>query len=787
MLAVGLIGSTININIIDPEGNGVASARVTFSPISTPNPDGTSVVVTRPVTVTTDSSGDASIVLKAGDYRVNITGRDPFLVSVPNDTDTYDLTDLITSSLTFTYATPSALGQATSFNVIGAAGANVLGGAINLYSYNFGTSTNAIIAATPAENTIADLVTRAPNVAGGNLVLVKGYNAIHDGGGGMFYATNTVTSTNIITRIASSTAGWSWERVLNDERTYSVRMAGATGDGETPDGTAVQAAADAAKAADGTLHFPPGTYVTTTTTTVHSSVSADPAAVISYTGDGVALQLGDGVSILTNKRFVLPKVLQAGYSLGWRVGGTDVGVKCVNLYQCQLWPTKIENFNFGLLLYGDDLASDGCSYNTVYVGHLLNNKVNLKLDAEDTNGFVNENIFIGGRFSHSSSETTPTTGARHILIDAITGHPANNIRFYGCSLEASVKPVDVVEYPVECYGQDCYWSYCRWEHGTGATVAFNGANAINNVIDQGYQAQNLIITNLNSASKQRLISRKNLTWQASAGENGVLVLANTSSNTNAVMTVLRASDDPFSVDPKTVYQAAISAGLSNYKSTADTGVRFQIAHTTGVLAWGSGSAAIDTYLQRSASGILYSPGELRADKISVGSTPSANQYLLVDVTTNAVTEINVKNAAISGNTSAAARVGMTARGTTGYIGTYPDDYAAGLTTRVQNRTAVTVDSSSLGITMGATTSGQTIDFYASSTTLLLQMTNGVVVVAGKLAMGSITGPTWSVGSGTPEAALTAPIGSIFTRTDGGASTTLYVKESGTGNTGWVAK
>lgn len=43
------------------------------------------------------------------------------------------------------------------------------------------------------------------------------------------------------------------------------------------------------------------------------------------------------------------------------------------------------------------------------------------------------------------------------------------------------------------------------------------------------------------------------------------------------------------------------------------------------------------------------------------------------------------------------------------------------------------------------------------------------------------------GTGTPEAAVTAPVGSLYFRTNGGASTTLYVKESGTGNTGWVAK
>jgi hypothetical protein len=47
--------------------------------------------------------------------------------------------------------------------------------------------------------------------------------------------------------------------------------------------------------------------------------------------------------------------------------------------------------------------------------------------------------------------------------------------------------------------------------------------------------------------------------------------------------------------------------------------------------------------------------------------------------------------------------------------------------------------------------------------------------------------TWTSGTGAPEGSLTATVGSLYTRTDGGATTTLYVKESGTGNTGWVAK
>ena len=43
------------------------------------------------------------------------------------------------------------------------------------------------------------------------------------------------------------------------------------------------------------------------------------------------------------------------------------------------------------------------------------------------------------------------------------------------------------------------------------------------------------------------------------------------------------------------------------------------------------------------------------------------------------------------------------------------------------------------------------------------------------------------GTGTPESNLARPVGFLYLRTDGGTGTTLYIKESGTGNTGWAAK
>lgn len=43
------------------------------------------------------------------------------------------------------------------------------------------------------------------------------------------------------------------------------------------------------------------------------------------------------------------------------------------------------------------------------------------------------------------------------------------------------------------------------------------------------------------------------------------------------------------------------------------------------------------------------------------------------------------------------------------------------------------------------------------------------------------------GAGSPETVVTAPVGSLYLRTNGGAGTCLYIKESGVLAVGWVAK
>lgn len=59
---------------------------------------------------------------------------------------------------------------------------------------------------------------------------------------------------------------------------------------------------------------------------------------------------------------------------------------------------------------------------------------------------------------------------------------------------------------------------------------------------------------------------------------------------------------------------------------------------------------------------------------------------------------------------------------------------------------------------------------------------------GELHITSNTGPRILSGTNTPEGAVIGSIGDLFLRTNGGANTTLYVKESGAvTNTGWIAK
>lgn len=85
------------------------------------------------------------------------------------------------------------------------------------------------------------------------------------------------------------------------------------------------------------------------------------------------------------------------------------------------------------------------------------------------------------------------------------------------------------------------------------------------------------------------------------------------------------------------------------------------------------------------------------------------------------------------------------------------------------------------------------DNYQDFTLDILKTSEGVTKLNSilRLLSQNVVGNTEDIrvfhGYGTPEAVVTAGIGSKYLRLDGSTGTTNYTKESGTGSTGWVAE
>jgi hypothetical protein len=95
-----------------------------------------------------------------------------------------------------------------------------------------------------------------------------------------------------------------------------------------------------------------------------------------------------------------------------------------------------------------------------------------------------------------------------------------------------------------------------------------------------------------------------------------------------------------------------------------------------------------------------------------------------------------------------------------------------------------------GATMriGAVGASSSTEITCGSGVALRANPNGTLTTfANRINLGSDSGPQLWNGSVAPEGVVTAPVGSLYLRTNGGAGTTLYVKESGAGSMGWVAK
>ena len=188
--------------------------------------------------------------------------------------------------------------------------------------------------------------------------------------------------------------------------------------------------------------------------------------------------------------------------------------------------------------------------------------------------------------------------------------------------------------------------------------------------------------------------------------------------------------------------------------------------------------------------------------LDAGSTPLAGTETLPIVQSGDTKQISVDNLTAgktvkTGNVLMGASASALAGGGTGatiFHATAPEIKFINTTTgsSASDGTALQAVSSNFSITNRE--AGQMTFATSNSVRMTVEIAGDVTVETGSLIIGTSgqginfnSSVIWRTGAGSPEGAVTAAVGSLYTRTDGGLLTTLYVKESGAGNTGWVAK
>lgn len=393
---------------------------------------------------------------------------------------------------------------------------------------------------------------------------------------------------------AVSTAGTATEAALVSTL-FADRLGVETA--ETVTYADVQAAATLA-ASTGRRLWVAGTLTTDQTLTVTSDADLG-GLTINYTGTGVAVQVGVDSGVTFRINVVAPRVVASNKSgIGWGTVAGTVGVRAVNLNSCaEVVIPYVNNFETGLLVYG---KGTGNSYNTYLIGHLSNNKVNLKLSGDAT-GWSNQNTYLGGRFSHNSEEGTNVSGVHHIFMDVVP-NPVNTNTFIAPSIEA-----DIPEFHAVIAGTANVLFNARWE-ASPAKIKWVD-NSSRNLVLWGYNVHLLEETLGTSADTNIILGS---TQRISTSSSGPIVsIENRTSSANAALAVMEAGARQAGANPTTAYAFLVGAQGLRGKRAADAAERLRVDNVNGRVYFGNGTATPTMYLgQFGTSGIQFNAANI---------------------------------------------------------------------------------------------------------------------------------------------------------------------------------
>lgn len=174
------------------------------------------------------------------------------------------------------------------------------------------------------------------------------------------------------------------------------QMFGAVGDGVTDDTIAIQTMFDDV-AGVGKVYFPHGNYLTTAPIIVEKVLDIEMDGVILSNHAGVAFTLGkSGASAFADKTIKLKIKKQ-----GTKLEEGSVGLVIYSSARNTFYLDTVTNFETNVKLLSE--ADKGIWFNTFHLNNLNHARYGLYLDGVD--GWINDNLFIGGSISVNSDST----------------------------------------------------------------------------------------------------------------------------------------------------------------------------------------------------------------------------------------------------------------------------------------------------------------------------------------------------------------------------------------------
>jgi hypothetical protein len=349
-----------------------------------------------------------------------------------------------------------------------------------------------------------------------------------------------------------------------------------------------------------------GTYKISSTVTIVGSVDfgdatfnyngvasgTDLPGTANFIQDGVAVSIGTPSAVSSGLRVVLPTVINTNKTiLGWSQVLYSKGIAVINCDHCDITITRVNNFNYGIIVAGSVIAGAGKGTQmTDFRGPIAldNNLINFACAPVNgvgtaDSGWTNQCRMWGGKMSHNSAEGSVVSGCRHILMNKGSKNIIDGWLFSATDLESA----DVVEYHIEQEAQYLILLGCRFENtgGFAHRKLWNRGVAKNNLILFGFNSGQLNQVNEVGVEQFEVWSEVNINVLSS------ITVENQTSSALALFTGMPAGAAIAGSDPATAYGIAISANQYTGKRTGDSFGRVQLDHQNGQIEFGQGAAA----------------------------------------------------------------------------------------------------------------------------------------------------------------------------------------------------